>query len=97
MIEVTYSNNRISIKGHADSEVKGKDLVCAAVSSLIISVTNSLTGFNKNEIRSKSGEVTINSKHKISKEDQIRLEVLLNGLKLIAKKYPKYIKIKKEK
>jgi len=97
MIIVTYSKSHIYIKGHANADIKGKDIVCSAISALTITAINSLEGFTKSEIKSKDGEVTINIKHKISNDDQIRLDMMILGIKLIAKKYPKFVKIKKEK
>ena len=40
MIEVTYwpERNRVTITGHANSDVYGKDLVCAAVSALALTL-----------------------------------------------------------
>lgn len=96
MINIIVSKNHIEIKGHANYAKSGNDIVCAAVSGLAESVIKSLQGFEKNEVKVKDGEITIDIKHKISKEDQIRLEVLIQGLKMIAKKYDKYVKIKKE-
>lgn len=34
MIEIDYSNNTITIKGHAKYANRGKDVVCAAISAL---------------------------------------------------------------
>ncbi|MCQ2792610.1 MAG: ribosomal-processing cysteine protease Prp [Bacilli bacterium] len=97
MIEVSYSKRKIEIKGHANYAPKGNDIVCAAVSSLLTTAINSLKGFKKSEIRIKGGEATIDIKHKVDRDDQTRLEMLITGLKLISKKYPKYIKIKEKK
>lgn len=97
MINVIKSKHSIEVKGHADFAPKGSDIVCAAVSSLVTTTLNNLDGFTKSEIKVKNGEVTIDIKHKVSKDDQIRLDMLMSGLKLIAKKYPKHVKIKEKK
>lgn len=96
MINVIKSPKKIEIKGHANFAPKGNDIVCAAVSSLITATINSLKGFKKSEVKVKAGEVTIDIKHKIDQDDQIRLEMLMTGLKLISKKYPNHIKIKEK-
>ena len=97
MIEVTVSKRRIRVQGHANFAPKGKDIVCAAVSSLVNTTLNSLDGFKKSEIDIKDGEVTIDIKHKVKRDDQVRLEMLVKGLKIIAKQYPDKIKVKELK
>ncbi len=97
MIIVTISNKYISIKGHANADIKGKDIVCAGVSSLVCTTINSLEGFNKKEITYKNDELEINIKHKVNNEDKTRIDMLILGLRLISKKYPKHIKLKEKK
>ena len=97
MIEVIYSKRYIEIKGHANYSLSGNDIVCAAVSSLVTSVINSLKGFKKSEFDIHNDYVKIDIKHKINKEDKVRLDLLIDGLKLISNKYPKYLKIKEKK
>ena len=64
MIRVTVKkreNSYVSFhsKGHAGYADSGKDIVCAAVSALIITTVNSLEAFTEDEIdlEEKSGEV----------------------------------------
>ncbi len=97
MILVIYSKRKITIKGHANFAKKGKDIVCAAVSSLVNTTLNSLKGFKKSEIEIKDGEVNFNITHKVDRDDQIRLDMLIKGLKLIEKEYPDKIKVKEKK
>lgn len=96
MIEVIASKRKIQVKGHANFASKGKDIVCAAVSSLVNTTLNSLKGFKKSEIMIKDGEVTIDITHKVDRDDRIRLEMLITGLKIIAKQYPDKIKVKEK-
>lgn len=46
MTEVTYEATekeiKLTVKGHADAGVKGKDLVCAGISTLVYMVANSV-------------------------------------------------------
>lgn len=97
MIEVLASKRRIRVKGHANFAPKGMDVVCAAVSSLVNTTLNSLKGFKRSEIDIKDGEVTIDIRHKVKRDDQVRLEMLVKGLKIIAKQYPDKIKVKEIK
>ena len=96
MIEVTANKHKIRVKGHANFGPKGYDIVCAAVSSLVNTTLNSLKSFKKSEVIIKDGDVTIDIKHKVKRDDQVRLEMLVKGLKLIAKQYPDKIKVKEK-
>ena len=58
MIKVVYGlednyYNYLKVKGHAEYDVKGKDLVCAAVSSIIFGFMNALDELNKDEVKIK--------------------------------------------
>lgn len=102
MIKVVclYENKKIKsieILGHAEANKKGHDLVCAAISGISIGAINALDGFDKNEIKSSVGHIKINVNHKISVADDIRLEMMIKQLALIAKSYPKNVKVIKEK
>ena len=42
MIKVNIKNNEITVSGHANYDDYGKDIVCASVSSLVISTVNAI-------------------------------------------------------
>ena len=42
MIKVEIENNKIEIKGHANYDDYGKDIVCASVSSIVITTINAI-------------------------------------------------------
>ncbi len=46
MIKVEIENNKIEIKGHANYDDYGKDIVCASVSSIIITTINAIIEFD---------------------------------------------------
>lgn len=97
MIIVSQSPKEIKISGHANYAPKGQDIVCAAVSALVTTTVNSLDSFKKNQIKVKTdGQVTLLLNSQISKNDQSCLKLLMNGLKLISKQYPKYVKIRRK-
>lgn len=94
MIKITFKDNYISMKGHAEYEDFGKDIVCAGVSSIITTTINAIIKYDKDSIKytSKSGNVTIN----IIKHDEI-VDLLINNMKDLLKEletnYKKNIKI----
>ena len=83
----------IRIKGHADYETYGKDIVCASVSTLATTTINDILAIDDKAIKfdAKEGNITI-----INNDSELAdklLNVLLNSLKELASDYPKNIKI----
>lgn len=50
MIKVEIENNKIEIKGHANYDDYGKDIVCASVSSIVITTINAIIEFDPDSI-----------------------------------------------
>ena len=50
MIKVEIENNKIEIKGHANYDDYGKDIVCASVSSIVITTINAINEFDPESI-----------------------------------------------
>lgn len=99
MIKVNYvvSNNLIksvSIKGHAFYDTYGKDIVCAAVSSIVTTTINDILALTEDKIKydTQDGNVLITV---VSDNEAVEklLNVMLNMLKELASDYPKNIKI----
>lgn len=99
MIKVNYvvSNNLIksvSIKGHAFYDTYGKDIVCAAVSSIVTTTINDILALTEDKIKydTQDGNVLITV---VSDNEVVEklLNVMLNMLKELATDYPKNIKI----
>ncbi|MEE3342760.1 MAG: ribosomal-processing cysteine protease Prp [Bacilli bacterium] len=86
---------KITFKDHANYDIYGKDIVCAAVSSTMLCTINAIYLINEDSIK-----VTNNNNNyiiEVIKEDKITnklLENMYNCLKSIEKQYPKNIKIK---
>ena len=101
MIKVLVTKEKNNIKkiimdGHANYADYGKDIVCAAASSIAITTINAILEINKNWIDySVEKELTIEAK-----EDNEILNKLLNNmvnmLKELEKDYQKNIIIKEE-
>ncbi len=95
MINVIWHKNSLVLKGHANSNSKGKDLVCCAASAIIQTAT---AWFNENDI-----EINKNNKipsfeiklSKINKQNQKYLELIYQQLACLAKHNKKYILCKK--
>ncbi|MDK2807584.1 MAG: uncharacterized protein PWP24_317 [Clostridiales bacterium] len=106
MITITVKKNQsgvyngLCVKGHADYDVYGKDIVCAAVSVLVINTINSIETFTKDVLQVNTEEVSglieFEVASSISKEAHLLLDALLLGLEGIAADYgTEFIQIRK--
>jgi len=87
----------IKIIGHANYDEYGKDIVCSATSSIVITTVNAILTFDEEYIGYK--EETDKFTIKINKYDDVLEKLItnmLNMLKELENDYPKYIKIKEE-
>ena len=93
MIKVKVTKDKISLTGHAMYDDYGKDIVCAAVSSVVITTVEGIARIDESSIDIKQDkDLTII----INKHDTITdklIKTMINLLKEIEKKYPKNIKI----
>ena len=102
MITVTVSkknNSYISFvsEGHAGYAEAGQDIVCAAVSALIITTVNSLEKFtdDKFDVQEKDGFVSIHFRNDLSERGMLLMDSLLLGLTEIAGSYNnRYLTVK---
>ena len=94
MIKVTVEKDSISITGHADYSDFGKAIVCASVSSIVITSIEAIAKFNNKSVdiinSSDKIDIIINTHDDIT--DKL-IDNMLTCLKEIEKQYPKNIKI----
>lgn len=94
MIKVIKQNNLITISGHANSDVYGKDIVCASVSSIVYTTINALMKLDEASAQIKDESVM---EIKVLKNDEITnalVENMMDLLKDLAKDYPKNVSVK---
>ena len=84
----------ILIKGHANYDIYGKDIVCASVSALTLCTINNISALEDNTIK-----ITINDNEfkieiiKVTKINTKLLNNMIKSLSQIEEKYSKNIKI----
>ena len=87
--------DEITIKGHSGYEESGKDIVCASVSSMVITSVNAMVRIDSEAIKfDESNGVIID----VLKHNEIIDKLILNLIELLEelkKKYPKYIEIRR--
>ncbi len=97
MIRVQVKPKYIEIKGHADYDEYGKDIVCSSVSSIVTTTVNAILMFNEKDIKYtvKEGLVKID----IIEESETTKKLLDNMINLFMElnhDYPKNIKVERE-
>lgn len=83
MIKIKFDKDKISIKGHSGYDVIGKDIVCASVSSIVITSINAIIRIDEKAISYKQDEgfIEIN----ILKHSEI-VDLLILNMKELLKK-----------
>lgn len=83
------------VKGHANYAENGKDIVCAAVSCLCISLANTLlaSGVEKKCFRMEDGNFYVSATvAENQKYAEGAFDMAVGGLQMIAEQYPDYVK-----
>jgi len=99
MIKVNVSKDlkNITIKGHAGYDVAGKDIVCAAVSSIVTTTINACIKLDNNSLNYQENEGLVVINLLSQNETTIKLiENMINMLEELAIEYKKNINIIKE-
>lgn len=98
MIKITASRNdgkivNLSVKGHANSAPKGNDLVCAAVSSILVGGCNALNNPNCFAIKLESGDAEIKELKRANEHDYEVLETMIIQFKTIEESNAKFLQV----
>lgn len=97
MIKVYREQNKIIIKGHADYDDYGKDIVCASVSSIVITTVNAILEINRDAVIYKEEKDILTIE--LLKQDEIIIKLInnmINLLKELSNNYPKNIKVRED-
>lgn len=97
MIKVNIKNNKIIVTGHANFADYGKDIVCASVSSIIITSINACLRIDDESVsyKEEDSKLTI-VVNKASDNIKKIIENMIYMLEELAETYNKNIKIVKE-
>ncbi|EFR31362.1 ribosomal-processing cysteine protease Prp [Eremococcus coleocola] len=109
MINIQIASNHkgqiqsLEVSGHAGFAEAGEDIVCAAVSSQLISIENSLQALLEIPVTSQVDEIeggylkldiAETGEKRRDQDGQLLLRHLVFALDVLAENYPEYIKIK---
>ena len=95
MIKINISKDEITIKGHSGYAEEGSDIVCASVSSILITTVNALLSIDEDCIVYEESDGYLNLKIKKHNEviDKL-INNMINLLKELEEQYKKYIEIR---
>ncbi len=94
MIKITVKDDTITIKGHAEFNDYGKDIVCASVSSIAITSINAIIRIDKDAIDYSQDEGFIEVKIKRHSEViDVLLENMISLFKELESQYKNNVKI----
>lgn len=96
-ININYHDNyinKITLKGHANYEDYGKDIVCAAVSATYLCTANAILSINNKsiEVLTDNDKQTIIVKEYNDITNKLLIN-MINCLKSLEKEYPNNIKL----
>ena len=81
----------VELSGHAGYAESGRDIVCAAVSALVLNMANSVEAFTEDgfegEMDEQTGGFSFHFTAEISPESQLLMNSLVLGLQNIEKEY----------
>ena len=95
-VRYTSTGEFISLvsKGHADSAPHGEDLICAAVSGILLGGINALKGKNFTlKSDENKGIIELCNVGKMDEHDVIVIETIIAQLQSVSRDNPKYLKI----
>ena len=88
MIRITrHAPAQVTLEGHANSDAFGKDLVCAAVSALTLTLAANVENLDGAEVSLEPGKARITG----SPEAAPVFDCICKGYELLAGKFPEYV------
>ncbi len=100
---VIYKNSEGIYKGfrslgHADHGAYGSDIVCSAVSVLMINTVNAIESLTKDSLRVEEneaeGRLTVRFGRSLSDDARLLMDAMVLGLKMIQREYKNSIHLK---
>lgn len=102
MIEITVTDKEgiihsLHISGHANSNERGKDLVCAGVSAVGVGMLNALDQLAHDtcQLAMRDGDIRVNV-NDVTEQNQMILKTSIVQLATIERTNKKFIRIKKQ-
>lgn len=93
LIEISVRKDKITVSGHAGYAEAGKDIVCAGVTALTMSLVKSINDLTEDKIEYEisPGRVDIHCGN-LSEAGMLLVDSFFIGICLIAEKYPDHVR-----
>ena len=91
MIKVENTKARLTVSGHAGYAEHGKDIVCSAVTILVLTLVERLKEHDKNIIYQLEEGNLILYKQELGSSEKLLLSSFLVGIDILEYMYPEYI------
>lgn len=96
MTQIIRHDNGITVSGHAGYAEPGKDIVCAAVSTLAQTLIASIEDLTQDQITYVIQPGTVDIKHgNLSEQAQLLIDSFFIGCQMVAEQYPEYVRVTK--
>ncbi|MCR5107916.1 MAG: ribosomal-processing cysteine protease Prp [Lachnospiraceae bacterium] len=81
--------------GHAEYAEPGSDIVCSAVSMLVLNTANAIEGLTDNKIkgRDNDGEIRLDFPDGLDDKGKLLMDTMIMGLEQVEKDYADFIKL----
>ena len=86
----------LEAKGHANTAPYGADLVCAAVSAVILGGFNALENAKAYEAKASEGYASLQAKEIPSEHDVIVLSTIITQLTSLAESHPESVRLERK-
>ena len=94
MIVVSVRKDGISVLGHSGYAPNGKDIVCAAVSTLVCTLVNSLDALTGDKIEYRISDGTGVIRYgDLSEAGKLLVDSFFIGISAISEQYPEHVRI----
>ncbi len=92
-IKAKHGHVSIDVSGHANAAPKGEDVICAGVSTLLLTLCEALTRANVQDYDYRLGEGDAHIEFQKNKASKPILFTVMCGFKFLADSYPQYVKV----
>lgn len=92
-IKAEHGHVAIDVSGHANAAPKGEDVICAGVSTLVMTLCEALARAGAQEYTCRLADGKARVECRRTKATEPIFNTIVCGIDLLAKTYPQYIKV----
>lgn len=94
MIEISIRKNGVTVSGHANYAPRGQDIVCAAVSTLALTLIKSIEDLTDDKIQYSISPGRVDIEYKdLSKKSRTLVDSFFVGVSMVSNDYPDHVQV----